>query len=704
VVPEEHRYRGSSAFGWLVWNVAYGLTRLVRGLGESIVWLYRTPKVFLTLILIIVPAVVLMRFLPDSWVLNLPVMLAAAFVFWWIARVPLGSAPRFLSIIARLVAISFVMFGYFSLFFSATFWGVLKAVGVSQESVALYLWLGGGAVWLVWSLLIVFSKPASYGAVLAAGPPQPAAQRHPLTAQAVKRIVPEERFQDVGGMEEAKEQIRQVVETQLHPEKFRQYGVVCNGILLHGPRGTGKTLLARATAGEFGLNFEYVPGPELHSRWIGATGENIQASFARGRERRPVLFFIDEIDALGAARGPGNTSDEGGAGREFDSITMALITAIEQSRNLDGFILMAATNRLDAVDAAVIREGRFDVKIRVDLPDAAARMRIFETQLNSRPWKRFDLREFARKTPGASAARIKALVDQAAAAALTEKRKIEERDLRRALEESGGKDRPFTRTVNWSDVVLDESVADDLRTLIELINDPARTERMGMKVPTGLLLVGPPGTGKTLIAELIASQTKRSFYPLTAAEVLTGQAGGSVKRVKQIFERAREHSPALIFLDEMDGLLPAASQKLSQHDVQVVEQFLTEISNLAPEHNVFLIGTTNHAEDIDPRILRGGRFSEKIHVGLPGPPERKKLLHRYLAATRLGPGTEIEELSNRLEGLAPADLEAICTTAKRMAFNRSNGGQELPPLEWVDFEKALARIKGPVRTALGFRM
>ena len=494
-------------------------------------------------------------------------------------------------------------------------------------------------------------------------------------------------------MDEAKEQIRQVVKAHLSPEKYQRYGITRNGILLYGPRGTGKTFLARATAGEFGLNFAYVSAPQLLNRWTGATSENIHAVFAQATARKPVLFFLDEIDALGAGRQDA-ISDPGGAGRELNNIAMSLISAIDQYRTISGFVLMAATNRLDGLDEALIREGRFDIKVRLDLPDESTRVKILEAQLSKKPWKRFDLQQFAQQTPGASAAKLRALIDQAANYALADNRKIEAQDLKRALEGNGGRDRPQLERLEWDDVVIPEPIKRDLQSIIRLLEDPTRTRSLGLEVPTGLLLVGPPGTGKTLIASLIASQTKRSFYPLVAASILGGGLGDSVKRVGAVFARAKEHSPSLIFIDEMDGLLPANNRYLAQHDVQLVEQFLIEISGLQPKNNVFLIGTTNSPENIDPRVLRGGRFSEKLVIPLPNAEHRAQLLNRFLGGAQLGHGLSIADVATRLGDLAPADLQALCTAAKRMAFNRMVNSDQLPPLIWADFEAASARVRG----------
>jgi transitional endoplasmic reticulum ATPase len=627
----------------------------------------------------------------QEWFLNTLVLWLAALVLISLVRGPLRNAPGLLKKPLRFAAASCIALGAVILLM----WDpVLQTAKQNKPLGPLWILLLGvtSIGWIVSFFWIFLARPKrrSGAAPVAIGG---LVQRPAPQSVEVVRNVPAERFSDLGGMEEAKEQIREVVQGHLHPEKYERYGLVRNGILLYGPRGTGKTFLARATAGELGLHFEYVSAPKLLTRWIGATGENIQGVFAQAAGRKPVLFFIDEIDSLGGGRQDA-ISDPGGAGREFNNITMALMSAIDQYRGISGFVLMAATNRLDGLDEALIREGRFDIKVRVDLPDEATRVKILEAQLSKKPWRRFDLQDFAHRTPGASAAKLRALVDQAANYALTDNRKIEAKDLRRAMEGNGGKDRPQLERVEWNDVVIAESVERDLKSIIRLLEDPTRTHSLGLQVPTGLLLIGPPGTGKTLIATLIASQTKRSFYPLTAATVLGGGVGDSVKRVAAVFARAKEHSPAIVFLDEMDGLLPANNRYLAQHDVQLVEQFLTEVSGLQPENNVFLVGTTNHPENIDTRVLRGGRFSEKLLIPPPETAQRVQLLGIYLKGARLEPGLTVEDIAQRLNGLAPADLQAICTAAKRMAFNRIANSDQLPPLNWSDFDRATERVRG----------
>lgn len=634
---------------------------------------------------------------PQEWFFNTPVLWLTALVLMILLRGPLRNAPGLLRRPLRFVAASCIALGAVFLLM----WEPVLATAKHNRPLApiWILLLGFTCIgWLV-SLFQMFFSPARRSRLAIAGSVGAGRPQIPKKTEII-RNVPTEQFVDVGGLQEAKEQIRSVVQAHLRPEKSKRYGLLRNGILLHGPRGTGKTFLARATAGEFGLNFEYVSAPKLLNRWIGATAENIHAVFAQAATRRPVLCFIDEIDSLGSARQDA-VSDPGGAGREFNNIAMALMSAIDHCRELDGFVLMAATNRLDGLDEALIREGRFDVKVRIDLPDEATRISILEAQLRKKPWKRFDVQEFARRSPGASAAKLRALVDEAAGYALADNRKIQREDLVRALNGSGGRDRPSLEVVEWDEVVIEESVQQDLKSLIRLLEDPARTRSLDLEVPSGLLLVGPPGTGKTLIARLIASQTRRSFYSLTAANVLGGGVGDSVKRVASVFSRAKENSPAIIFFDEMDGLLPTNNRSLSQHDIQLVEQFLTEISSLEADNNVFLVGTTNYPDSIDPRVLRGGRFSEKIQIGPPATTNRIRLLNRYLNGTPLDPTLSVTEIAECLDGLAPADIQAVCIAAKRMAFNRSAHTDQLPPLNRSDFDKALGRVRGGIAKADG---
>ena len=501
-------------------------------------------------------------------------------------------------------------------------------------------------------------------------------------------------FADIGGLEQAKEQIRELVQANLNGRKFSQYGVIRNGILLHGPRGTGKTFLAEAVAGEFKLKYLYVSAASLLNKFVGLTEENIRDTFETASANRPALLFIDEIDALGTKRQQvGDADDTGGAARSFNSMTARLMECVDDARKHPGLILIAATNFYDGLDRALIREGRFDLHVRLDLPNEGERARIFEAQLAKRPSRRFDVRAFAKKTPGWSAAKIGALVDRAAFFAAEEQRKIEERDLARALADTGGKDRAAFKEVEWADVVFSPDTEADLRNLVRLM-DPAYGARLNLAVPAGLLLIGPPGTGKTMIARLIATQTKRSFYPITAADILGGATGASVKKLTELFARAKENSPSIIFIDEVDGLLPRNTGFQSQHDIQLVEQARSLISELEPQHNVFLIGTTNHLDSIDSAILRGGRFSEKIEIGTPHEAGYQRLLRKHVDGVQLVEGLSVELLAERLKGISPADLEAICHSAKRMAMRRmAEDAEELPPLISNDFTEAMKRVQ-----------
>ena len=400
------------------------------------------------------------------------------------------------------------------------------------------------------------------------------------------------------------------------------------------------------------------------------------------------MFFLDEIDSIGTQRQQlGRSDDVGGGARLDNSVVTELMHCIDQYRGAAGFILMAATNFYEGLDETLIRDLRFDEKIRIDLPDEAARAHILAAQLSRRFWSPFALDPFASRTTGWSAARLTGLVNKAASIAALENRRIEERDLQRAFDESGGRDRPLIQAVDWGDLVLSGGVERDLRNLIRLM-DVREAEKLKVPVPTGLLLVGPAGTGKTSIAHLIATQTRRSFYAITPADVPTAE------RLVQVFARAREHSPSILFIDELDGLLSRCNNGhyMGQHQIQLVEQALMLMGQLDPGNQVFLIGTTNHIDDIDPRVLRGGRFTEKVEVGIPDDHGYLRLIDKYLGPIPLSAGLTSQDILDRLRGISPADLQALVSTAKRVSMNRMKEGDEnLPPLIWGDFERAIER-------------
>ena len=292
--------------------------------------------------------------LPQQWFLNTPVLWLGALVLIALVRGPLRNAPALLRKPLKFAATSCFALGAVILLM----WDPVLQTAQQNKPLGPFwiLLLGITSIgWIASFFWIFLPRPKRRLAAMPVGVSN-SVQRPATKPIEVARNVPAEQFTDVGGMEEAKEQIWQVVQGHLNPEKYKRYGLIRNGILLYGPRGTGKTFLARATAGEFGLNFEYASAPQLLNRWIGATAENIQGVFAQASQRKPVLFFIDEIDALGAGR-QDPTNDLGGAGREFNNITMALMSAIDQYRAISGFVLMAATNRLDGLDEALIREG-----------------------------------------------------------------------------------------------------------------------------------------------------------------------------------------------------------------------------------------------------------------------------------------------------------------------------------------------------------
>ncbi|HYG71993.1 MAG TPA: AAA family ATPase [Actinomycetota bacterium] len=500
------------------------------------------------------------------------------------------------------------------------------------------------------------------------------------------------RFGDVGGMEELKTEIRDSVALLLkHPDDAARYGIEWNGVLLYGPPGVGKTFFANAIAGEYGMNMIHVSTGDLVSSLQGGSARNIDKAFDTALGALPCVLFFDEFDSV-AQRRDQNPDQE--ARRTVNQ----LLTALERHRDERRLLVMAATNSLEHIDPAVIRPGRFDRHVRIDLPDADARREIFRTELEDRPVARdIDLEDLVRRTEGMTPATIEKVVDLAAmdvfreSAASGQHLELGEADLLAAIERLGGRDRPTVEHWTWESLILPEPIKAQLQQLQAIIEDPESARRFGVDPPTGLLLAGPPGTGKTTVAKVLAAQAKASFYPISGADVMSKWVGESERNIRQLFERARENRPSIVFIDEIDAIAGRRGD-LQIHDSQV-NQLLAEIDGIGGQRGIFVIGATNRPDQIDPALLRGGRLSRTIVLGLPGESERLAILRLYTARMPTV-AVRFEELARDTDGMSPADLRSLAQEAALAAMGRS-GDEASPAVTHDDFTEALGRMRAP---------
>lgn len=507
-----------------------------------------------------------------------------------------------------------------------------------------------------------------------------------LTVQSPQELVT---FAKVGGMETLKQEVRDTVGLLLeHPGEARRYGIEWNGILLHGPPGVGKTYFAQAIAGEYRMNFIHVSTGDLIGGIQGQSAKNIDKAFQTAADHLPCLLFFDEFDSVAQRRS--DTPDQ-----ESRRTVNQLLTSLERYRDQPGLLVVAATNNLEHLDPAVVRPGRFDRQIRIDLPDAAARRAILQSELADRPVASdINLDELVRRTEGMTPAMIEKLVDAAALRVFKQATQdgkelaLDEHNLLDALESLGGQDRPMVEHWTWDSLVLPEDTKTQLKQLEAIVEDPESARRFGVDPPSGLVLAGPPGTGKTTVAKVIAAQAHCSFYPVSGADVMSKWVGESEGNLRRLFERARENRPSVIFIDEIDALAGRRGE-LQIHDSQV-NQLLSEIDGVSGQRGVFVIGATNRPDQLDPALLRGGRLSRTIVLGVPDERGRLAILSMYTARMPTV-GISLEELARRTDGFAPADLKALCQEAALAAMLR---GAEASVTE-EDFESAIDRVHPP---------
>jgi len=521
-------------------------------------------------------------------------------------------------------------------------------------------------------------------------------------------------YDDVGGMAQTIDQLREMVELPLrYPELFQRLGVdPPKGVLLHGPPGTGKTRLARAVANESDANFFLVNGPEIMGSAYGESEKRLRDVFEEANKSAPSIVFIDEIDSIAPKRG----QVTGEAEKRLVAQLLTLMDGLEARANV---VVIAATNRPDAIDEALRRPGRFDREIVVGVPDERGRREILGIHTRGMPLgDRVDLNELARTTYGFVGADLAALGREAAIEAVRRimpRLNLEERTIptevletlavtREDFLEALKRVQPSAMRevmvqapqVRWDDVGgLDEAQM-RLKEGVELpLKDPDAFRRLGIRPAKGFLLYGPPGTGKTLLAKAVAREAEANFIATKSSDLLSKWYGESEQQIARLFARARQVAPCVIFIDELDSLVPARGGGLGEPQAteRVVNTILAELDGLEELQSVVVIGATNRPNLIDPALLRPGRFDELVYVGVPDAPGRARILSIQTGKMPLASDVSLEDIAARTERYTGADLEDLVRRAGLVALRQSLETREVT---MAHFEEALTESRATV--------
>ena len=535
--------------------------------------------------------------------------------------------------------------------------------------------------------------------------------------KAVDSSIPRITYDELGGLKNEVQKIREMVELPMrHPELFEKIGVEApKGVLLYGPPGTGKTLLAKAVAGETNANFTYLSGPEIMGKYYGESEERLREFFKQAEENTPSIIFIDEIDSIAPKR-------EEVSGDVEKRIVSQLLTLMDGMKSRGKVVVIAATNRPDSLDPALRRPGRFDREIEIGIPDEEGRLAILNIHTRGMPIdEKVDLKAISKITHGFVGADLEVLAKEAAMRSLRrimpeidldqekisqeilQKIQITNEDFRDALKEV----RPSalrevliqTPNVTWDDVGGLESLKEELREAIEWpIKHKDAFDYVNVETPKGILLHGPTGTGKTLIAKAVAKMTESNFISIKGPELLSKWVGESEKGVREIFRKARLAAPCIIFLDEIDALVPRRGGSSDSHVTEnVVSQILTEIDGLEELHNVLIIGATNRLDIVDPAILRPGRFDRIIEVPLPDAKGRSNIFKIHTKKKPLAKDVDLEKIVERTDGFSGAEIAAIAnragiTALKRYVNGKSSSVKEIE-ISQNDLIDAIRKVK-----------
>lgn len=496
-------------------------------------------------------------------------------------------------------------------------------------------------------------------------------------------------YEDIGGLRDEIQKVREIIELPLrHPELFERLGVEApKGVLLHGPPGTGKTLLAKAVAQETNANFTSISGPEIMSKFYGESEERLREIFNNAQENAPSIIFIDELDSIAPKR-------EEVTGEVEKRVVAQLLSVMDGLQSRGKVVVIGATNRPNALDPALRRPGRFDREIEIGVPDRRGRLEVLQIHTRGMPMTEdVDLGKIADITHGFVGADLEALCKESAMRAL--RRVLPEIDLeaesipRELLNKIVVNATDFQEAlkevepsamrevlvevpnIKWEEIGGLENVKDELRQAVEWpLKYPELFEQANANPPKGILLYGPPGTGKTFLAKAVANESEANFISVKGPELLSKWVGESEKAVREIFRKARQAAPCIIFLDEVDSIAPTRGGGSGDSHVteRVVSQILTEIDGLEELRHVIVIAATNRPDIVDTALLRPGRFDRLIYVPEPDQKARAQIFKIHTKKMPLAADVDLQLLAGKTEGYTGADIAAICSAATMLTI------------------------------------
>jgi transitional endoplasmic reticulum ATPase len=523
-------------------------------------------------------------------------------------------------------------------------------------------------------------------------------------------------YEDIGGLRREVRRVREMIELPLkYPEAFLHLGVEApKGVLLYGPPGTGKTLIARAVAHEVGVRFLHVNGPEIIDKLYGASEAHLRNMFKEAERAAPAIIFIDEIDAIAQKRGA--LSGE----KQLERRVVAQLLALMDGLRARGQItVIAATNMPDELDPALRRPGRFDREIEIGVPDARGRREILEIHSRGMPLAEdVRLEQLARVTHGYVGADLAALCREAAMSALRrllpgvdydEARidagklsalRVEKADFETCL----GEIQPSALReiaveiprARWDDVGgLDKVKALLSEAVLWPMRHPELFEAAGVRPSRGVVLYGPPGSGKTLLAKALAGESEANFISVKGPQLVSMWLGESERAVREVFRKARQAAPAIVFFDELDALAPErGGGGATQGSERIVAQMLTELDGVEERKGVFVLAATNRLDRIDPALLRSGRFDSLVELTAPSQEERLAILKVHLRRAPLADDVDLDVLARNSGGLVGADIEALCREAALSAIREQVAARKNDlKVNRAHFEEALKRIR-----------